>query len=145
MTLHIAIDYLLNMFQIMPVNDSYHDFIGAILPSLLRTKAKFFMTQSFDNLIGSEQPIIVNFYNPSNPSGMAASLLKQIKKIFEHRIKIVRVDIDKYSDLAIKYDVSNNQSLLLFQNGKQLWKRSGATSIEDIIGAILDKNFAKSV
>jgi thioredoxin 1 len=51
-------------------------------------------------------------------------------------IKIVKIDVDKNQPLAGKYQVRGVPTMILFKNGKQLWRKSGALPKHEIVGAI---------
>lgn len=95
---------------------------------------------SFDNLIHSDKPVLVDFYATwCGPCQMLAPVLKQVKDNLGDRIKIIKIDVDKNQNLASKYQVRGVPTMLLFQEGKQLWKQSGVLSKEEITRIILEK------
>lgn len=95
---------------------------------------------SFDNLIHSEKPVLVDFYATwCGPCQMLAPVLKQVKDNLGGRIKIIKIDVDKNQNLASKYQVRGVPTMLLFQEGKQLWRQSGVLSKEEITRIILEK------
>jgi thioredoxin 1 len=49
------------------------------------------------------------------------------------------VDVDKNQELASQQQVRGVPTMMLYQNGKQLWRQSGVLSKEEIIQIILDK------
>jgi len=51
-------------------------------------------------------------------------------------IKIVKIDVDKNQPLAAKYQVRGVPTMLLFKNGKQLWRQSGVLQKNDIVSVI---------
>jgi thioredoxin 1 len=95
---------------------------------------------SFDNLIHSDKPVLVDFYATwCGPCQMLAPVLKQVKDNLGDRIKIIKIDVDKNQNLASKYQVRGVPTMLLFQEGKQLWRQSGVLSKEEITRIILEK------
>ena len=95
---------------------------------------------SFDNLIHSDKPVLVDFYATwCGPCQMLAPVLKQVKDNLGGRIKIIKIDVDKNQNLASKYQVRGVPTMLLFQEGKQLWRQSGVLSKEEITRIILEK------
>ena len=65
--------------------------------------------------------------------------LKQVKDNLAERITILKIDVDKNQQLASKYQVRGVPTVILFQNGKQLWRQSGVLSQDEIIKTILEK------
>jgi thioredoxin 1 len=95
---------------------------------------------SFDTLIHSEKPVLVDFFATwCGPCQMLSPVLKQVKENLGERIKIVKVDVDKNQDVASKFQVRGVPTMLLFQDGKQLWRQSGVLTKEEIIRIILEK------
>ena len=52
------------------------------------------------------------------------------------KVRIIKIDIDKSPAAANAFQVQSVPTLMLFQNGKSLWRQSGvvqATQLENII------------
>jgi thioredoxin 1 len=62
-----------------------------------------------------------------------------VKESLKDRITIIKIDVDKNQEIAQKYQVRGVPTLILFQEGKQLWRQSGVLTKEEIIKIILDK------
>jgi len=82
---------------------------------------------SFADLIsGSETPVLVDFYATwCGPCQMMAGILEEVKKSLGDRLKVVKIDSDKYPDLATEYQVNALPTLILFKQGKQVDKIEG--------------------
>lgn len=95
------------------------------------------MKSSFSSIINSEKPVLVDFSaNWCGPCKMLGPILKQVKDELGDSIKIVKIDVDVNQLLASKYQVRGVPTMLLFKNGKQLWRQSGVLQKEQIIGII---------
>jgi thioredoxin 1 len=56
------------------------------------------------------------------------------------RVAIFKIDVDKNQELASKYQVRGVPTMILFQNGKQLWRQSGVLTKDEIIKTIVEKS-----
>ena len=95
------------------------------------------MKNSFKEIISSEIPILVDFSADwCGPCKMLAPILKQVKDELGDAIKIIKIDIDKNQPLAAKYQVRGVPTMILFKQGKQLWRQSGVLQKQEIISII---------
>ncbi|MEY2692899.1 MAG: hypothetical protein RIT03_1290 [Bacteroidota bacterium] len=96
------------------------------------------MKTSFQELIQSEKPVLVDFYATwCGPCKKLAPILKEVKDQLGDRISIIKIDVDKNQEIASFYQVRGVPTLLLFQNGTQLWRQSGVQSKEILIQQVL--------
>ncbi|MBU3680896.1 MAG: thioredoxin [Flavobacterium sp.] len=87
------------------------------------------MNPKFQELIQGQKPVLVDFYATwCGPCTQLAPILKQVKDQLGDRISIIKIDVDKNQELAAFYQVRGVPTMLLFQNGKQLWRQSGVVS-----------------
>ena len=99
------------------------------------------MSTNFDTIINSEKPVLIDFFATwCGPCKTLAPILKQVKDNLGERITILKIDVDKNQELASKYQVRGVPTMVLFQNGKQLWRESGVLSQDEIIKTILEKS-----
>jgi thioredoxin 1 len=98
------------------------------------------MTTEFNTLIQSEKPILVDFFATwCGPCQALMPILKQVKDQLGDQIKIVKIDVDKNQNIASQWQVRGVPTLILFKNGKQVWRQSGVLSKEQIINVILEQ------
>ncbi|RYJ51303.1 thioredoxin [Flavobacterium petrolei] len=96
---------------------------------------------NFKDTIHSENPVLVDFFATwCGPCQMLTPVLQQVKDRLGKRVTIIKIDVDKNTKIAEKYKVRGVPTLLLFQNGKQLWRQSGVLSTDEIINVILEKS-----
>lgn len=95
------------------------------------------MGQSFNKIIDSSTPVLVDFHADwCGPCKILAPILKEVKESLGDAIKIVKIDVDKNQPLAAKYQVRGVPTMLLFKNGKQVWRQSGVLQKNDIVSII---------
>ncbi|BDB57560.1 thioredoxin [Flavobacterium ammonificans] len=96
---------------------------------------------SFNQIIQSDKPVLVDFFATwCGPCQMLAPILKEVKANLGERISIIKIDVDKNQAVAAQYQVRGVPTMILFQNGKPLWRQSGVLSKEDLIKVILEKS-----
>jgi thioredoxin 1 len=99
------------------------------------------MTKSFENIINSEKPVLIDFFATwCGPCKTLGPILKEVKDSLGERISIIKIDVDKNQELASKYQVRGVPTMILYQSGKQLWRQSGVLSKDDIIKTIVEKS-----
>ncbi|BDB55496.1 thioredoxin [Flavobacterium ammoniigenes] len=96
---------------------------------------------NFNQIIQSDQTVLVDFFATwCGPCQMLAPILKDVKTNLGERISIIKIDVDKNQAVAAQYQVRGVPTMILFQNGKQLWRQSGVISKEEIIKIIVEKS-----
>lgn len=96
---------------------------------------------AFHKIINAEKPVLIDFYATwCGPCQMLSPVLKQVKDNLGERISIIKIDVDKNQDIAASYQIKGVPTMMLFQNGKQLWRQSGVLSKEEIIRIIIEKS-----
>jgi thioredoxin 1 len=99
------------------------------------------MNNNFDKLIQSEKPILVDFFASwCGPCQMLSPILKDVKDTLGDKIAIIKIDVDKNQQVASQYQVRGVPTMILFQNGKQLWRQSGVVDKNAIIKIISEKS-----
>lgn len=99
---------------------------------------------NFDAIIQSEKPVLVDFFATwCGPCKMLSPILREVKDSLGDTVSIIKIDVDKNQQISSKYQVRGVPTMILFQNGKQLWRQSGVLTKEEIIKTILEKAINK--
>ena len=95
----------------------------------------------FDTIINSDKPVLIDFFATwCGPCKILGPILKEVKDNLGDRVSIIKIDVDKNQKISGQYQVRGVPTMILFQNGKQLWRQSGVVSKEEIIKTILEKS-----
>lgn len=90
--------------------------------------------ETFNELISSSDvPVIVDFFAEwCGPCKTMSPILKQVKDMQGDKVRIVKVDIDKNNALAMQYSIQSVPTLMIFKNGKQMWRQSGVINAGEL-------------
>jgi len=95
---------------------------------------------SFAELIQSARPTLVDFSAEwCGPCKMMGPILDDLKSEVGDNAKIITVDIDKNPKAAAAYQIQSVPTLLLFKNGKIVWRQAGVLPTENL-KRIIDQN-----
>tara|TARA_B110000211_G_C14038019_1_gene535467 strand:- start:487 stop:783 length:297 start_codon:yes stop_codon:yes gene_type:complete len=91
----------------------------------------------FNEIINSETPTLVDFYATwCGPCKMMGPILEGVAKEIGDDAKILKVDIDKNMDAAREYGVRSVPTLILFKEGKILWRQAGVSQKNVLVETI---------
>ncbi len=93
---------------------------------------------SFQEMIaGSEVPVLVDFYATwCGPCQMMANILEQVNAQMEHQLLVVKVDTEKYPEIATDHQVYALPTLVLFKNGQPVDRIEGVLPAADLVKRI---------
>jgi thioredoxin 1 len=91
----------------------------------------------FNELINSDVPVLVDFYATwCGPCKTMSPILDEVAKQVQGKAKVIKVDVDKNQQAATAYQVRGVPTLILFKNGKQIWKQSGVIPANELVNLI---------
>ena len=81
---------------------------------------------TFDELIRSGKTMLVDFSAEwCGPCKTLAPILRDVKKEIGDTATILKMDVDKNPQTAAAWQIQSVPTLILFVNGKQVWRQSG--------------------
>jgi thioredoxin 1 len=92
---------------------------------------------TFDSLINTDKPVLVDFFATwCGPCQMLAPILKKVKSELGDAVSILKIDVDKNEALAAQYQVRGVPTMILFSQGKPVWRQSGVLQEDEIVRTI---------
>ncbi len=92
---------------------------------------------NFKDIINSDQPVLVDFFAEwCGPCKSMSPILKEVAEKVQGKAKVIKIDVDKNQQAATAYQVRGVPTLILFKNGKQLWRQSGVVEARNLVNLI---------
>ena len=118
--------------------------------------------ETFNDVISGDQLVLVDFFATwCQPCKMMHPILEQVKEVLGDRIRIIKVDVDKYGVTAnqpmkqreqksnlfglcrvateeddSQYGIQSVPTLMLFRCGEVLWRTSGVVQKSELLATI---------
>jgi thioredoxin 1 len=91
----------------------------------------------FDRTVNVEGVVVVDFWAPwCGPCRALSPIVEQVSKEVGTFASIVKVDVDKASELTDKFEIQTIPTMIYFKHGKEVKRTMGIASKADIIAAI---------
>ncbi len=93
---------------------------------------------SFDEMIdGSDEPVLVDFYADwCGPCQMMSKILVQVGSEMKGEVKIVKIDTEKYPQIASAHSIHALPTLVLFNQGQPVDRIEGVLTAEQLTGRV---------
>lgn len=93
--------------------------------------------EKFGEVIKSSRPVLVDFHATwCGPCKMMAPELQKFAQSHADKVRVIKIDIDKNPATAQQFHIQGVPTLMLFREGKVLWRQSGAMSSSQIAAAV---------
>lgn len=93
--------------------------------------------ESFREIIQDRKPVLIDFSAEwCGPCKMLAPVLKQFSGLVKDQVRILKIDVDKNPAIASQYNIRGVPTLILFREGRQLWRQSGVLPLNRLREAV---------
>lgn len=88
---------------------------------------------TFDEIINQDKPVLVDFFATwCGPCKTQAPILKEVKERLGDQVAIIKIDVDQNQVVASQYQVRSVPTLIIFKNGKIVWKQAGVFQANEL-------------
>ena len=95
---------------------------------------------TFKDVISGEKPVLIDFYADwCAPCKMMPPILKEVKNQLGDDVKIVKINTETNQQLSANFGIRSIPTLMLFHNGKEVWRQAGVLQASQIVEIIKDK------
>lgn len=97
------------------------------------------MKGNFETIIDSDTPVLVDFFAEwCGPCKTQSPILKEIATELGEKVKVIKIDVDKNQEIAMKYQIQGVPTLMFFKNRKQFFRQSGLMTKPQIYNVLLN-------
>jgi thioredoxin 1 len=93
--------------------------------------------ETFTDIINGDTLVLVDFFAEwCGPCKTMSPILKDFASQMGDRVRVIKIDVDKSPSTAQTYRVQGVPTLILFKNGKTLWRQSGVVQKNQLVEVI---------
>jgi len=91
----------------------------------------------FGELVDLNIPVLLDFYTEWNDASVAMHpVLRDVAAALGDKAKIIKIDVDKNSQLAEALRVKGLPTLMIYKSGEMMWRHSGEQDANTLIGLL---------
>ncbi len=92
---------------------------------------------NFNEIIKSEKPVLIDFFATwCGPCKMMGPILEDVSRKMGDKARVLKIDVDRNPQVAAKYQIQSVPTIMLFKNGKMLWRQSGVVRADQLVKVI---------
>ena len=103
----------------------------------LQPTINFRYMSKFGELIDLQVPVLLEFYTHWHEASEAMNpVLKDVAAALGDRARVIKIDVDKNSELAEALRIKGLPTLMIYKEGEMKWRQSGEQDANTLIGLI---------
>ena len=92
---------------------------------------------TFKGVVKSSKPTLVEFYATwCGPCQAMMPAIKEVSQRVGDSAKVIKIDIDRNQKLANKLNIRSVPTLMIYKEGKVVWRQTGGMSAKQLERAI---------
>ncbi len=97
--------------------------------------------EKFKDVILSDTPTLAQFSAEwCGPCKAMGPVVANVKSKIGEKARILKIDVDKYNELAAEYRIQTVPTFIIFKQGQPLWRHSGMIQEKELL-AMLENYF----
>ncbi|MFP4662820.1 MAG: thioredoxin [Bacteroidales bacterium] len=93
--------------------------------------------EEFYEHIKADKPVVVDFYADwCRPCKIQGPIVSELSTEMKDEIRVLKLDVDAFPRIAAKYQVRSIPTIIIFQNGQEIWKEIGLQQKETLQAAV---------
>jgi thioredoxin len=97
----------------------------------------------FQKITSTELPVLIDFHTAwCAPCKKMSPIVDQLKTAYIGQAKVLKIDVDQNTLVANQYGIRGVPVLIIFKNGKEVWRHSGVIETR-VLKQIIDQYISK--
>lgn len=94
--------------------------------------------ETFQEIINGNRPVLVDFHAEwCGPCKAMSPAIAEVGKQVQGRARVLKLDVDRNQQMSVQYNVSAVPTLIIFKNGKPVWRHSGMMDKNSLLDTLL--------